>query len=220
MKVIKKITLLFLLSSFSLTFTACNTSKKSSDTSVVKKENLSENTTESPTEATTEIITETATKPKPITLHDCDIPTFELSSENLKDGVWDTSITNTENGLNQSPQLSWEPVSGAQYYSIYMIDTSAGNWGHWISPNITETTLAQGWASEKEYIGPYPPSGTHDYEIYVFALKEQPNKKVYVSFNGQNAFFTNIMALDKNSNADSGNIISYGHIKGTYTYGD
>lgn len=218
MKILNKLTSLILIGTLPITFAGCDNSKKSDKNSAIKNESSAieetqPETTEAPTQATTQ--------PKIITLKDCDIPTFELTSESLKDGVWDTSITNTDNGSNQSPQLSWESVSDAQLYSIYMIDTSAGNWTHWVSQNVTETTLAQGWASEEEYIGPYPPSGTHDYEIYVFALKEQPSEEFYVDFDGGNgAFFTNIMALDKNSSSDSGNIISYGHIKGTYTCGD
>ena len=219
MKKLKKMVFITVLGVFSLTLAGCNNSEKNTANSSNEK-NESSVMEEAQTEAT-EAPTEAVTQPQVVTLHDCDIPTFELTSESLKDGVWDTSITDTENGSNQSPQLSWNSVSDAALYSIYMVDTSAGNWIHWISPNVTDTTLAQGWASEEEYVGPYPPSGTHDYEIYVFALKEQPSEEIYVNFNsGSGAFFTNIMALDKNSNADSGNIISYGHIKGTYTYGD
>lgn len=91
------------------------------------------------------------------------LPQFDISSDDLHDGVWDTVITNTDYGKNVSPQLSWEPVEGAKSYVIYMVDTSAGNWLHWRAGNITETTLEQGSATECEYIGPYPPSGTHNY---------------------------------------------------------
>ena len=98
---------------------------------------------------------------------------------------------------------------------IYMIDTSAGNWMHWKSVTA-ETTLPAGWAPEKEYVGPYPPGGTHDYEVYVLALKETVDE-VKGSFDSSNARMNDwFAALDK----DGGNIISYGHIKGTYTKGD
>ena len=65
--------------------------------------------------------------------------TFALSSGDLHDGVWDTVITNTVNGENVSPQLSWEPVDGAECYAIYMVDTSANCWIHWKSGGVTET---------------------------------------------------------------------------------
>ena len=69
------------------------------------------------------------------------LPQFDVTSTNLHSGVWDTVITNTENGNNVSPQLSWEPVESAKSYVIYMVDTSAGNRLHWSSGNITETSL-------------------------------------------------------------------------------
>ncbi|MBP7187138.1 MAG: hypothetical protein KBA55_10325 [Ruminococcus sp.] len=58
------------------------------------------------------------------------ISVFELASDDLHDGVWDSDITNTFNGSDRSPQLSWKPVDGASDYVIYMIDTGAGNRVH------------------------------------------------------------------------------------------
>lgn len=160
---------------------------------------------------TTEAQTEPTTEPFDLTV----LSTFELGSEDLHDGVWDSDITKTQNGSNRSPQLSWTPVEGAVSYVIYMIDTSASNWMHWKSVT-TETTLPKGWASKKEYIGPYPPGGTHDYEVYVLALRETVDE-VKGRFDSWNVSMDECFAaLDK----DGGNIISYGHIKGTYTSGD
>jgi hypothetical protein len=142
--------------------------------------------------------------------------TFELSSDDLHDGVWDTVITKTANGENCSPQLSWKAVDGAGAYAIFMIDTSAGNWLHWASVSGSETSLQTGWASEHEYVGPYPPNGTHDYEVYVFALKNSP-QRIKGAFDSSNAkMFAYFGELD----GEGGNILSYGHIKGTYTHGD
>ena len=145
-----------------------------------------------------------------------DIQTFELSSSDLHDGVWDTDITKTEKGSNRSPQLSWKPVEGAGLYVIYMIDTSAGNWLHWLSVSESETELPAGWAPGNEYVGPYPPGGTHDYDVYVFALKE-PVERLKGGFDASNPkMFDFLKELD----TSGGNIISYAHITGTYTYGD
>lgn len=150
---------------------------------------------------------------------ECDV--FSISSENLKDGVWDTCISNTKNGSNQSPQLSWESVEDAKYYSVYMVDTSAGNWIHWKSEYLEETSLKLGWASSTEYKGPCPPSGTHSYEIYVFALKEKPSAKLNIFLNARCAtFFKQVIALDLLEDGSKGNVVAFGHIKGTYTYGD
>ena len=49
-----------------------------------------------------------------------DAPSFTITSENLHDGVWDTVI-GKEQGENKSPQLSWEPVEGANAYGILMM---------------------------------------------------------------------------------------------------
>ena len=141
---------------------------------------------------------------------------FALSSSDLHDGVWDTVITKTDNGSNRSPQLSWASVDGAGCYAIFMVDTSAGNWLHWKSVSESETELPAGWAPEKEYKGPYPPSGTHSYEVYVFALKQAP-ERIKGAFDASNEKMYDFM---KELDGDGGNIISYGHIDGTYTHGD
>ncbi len=151
---------------------------------------------------------------------DTGFSTFELTSEDLHDGVWDSVITNTENGSNVSPQLSWDAVPDAACYVIYMVDTTVEDWIHWKSNNVTETNLPQGWAPEGEYIGPYPPGGTHDYEIYVFALKE-PVERAKGAYNNSNMKFKkNCLDLDAVTEGTSGNILAYGHTTGTYTKGD
>ena len=101
-----------------------------------------------------------------------------VTSENLQNGVWDDSIANTERGRNLSPQLSWEKAETAQAYVIYMIDPDGNNWIHLISGTLTKEEVAKGEITSINkgtcgtgYIGPYPPAGTHSYEVYVFALK-------------------------------------------------
>ncbi len=147
------------------------------------------------------------------------LPPFELSSDDLHNGVWDTDITNTKNGSNRSPQLSWQAVDGAACYAVYMIDTGTdgySSWMHWKS--LTEdTSLPAGRAARDEYIGPYPPEGTHVYEILVFAMKQAP-EKLKGSFNTSNPKL--LEAFRVMDGTDGGNIIACGHIKGTYTYGD
>lgn len=151
---------------------------------------------------------------------DTGYPKFEVISEDLHDGVWDSVITNTENGSNVSPQLSWEPIPEATNYVIYMVDTTVEDWIHWKSNNVTETNLPQGWAPEGEYIGPYPPGGTHTYEIYVFALKEPVERAKGAYNNGNMKFVKNCLDLDAVTEGATGNILAYGHTVGTYTKGD
>ena len=141
------------------------------------------------------------------------LPKIELSSENLHDGVWDADISNTDKGSNRSPQLTWEPVQDAACYAVYMVDTTATFWLHWKSGNVTETELPAGWAPGTEYVGPYPPSGTHDYEIRVYALKE-PVTEEKSKFDSSNYGFDDMVrALD----GDGGNVLAYGTLTGSYT---
>ena len=144
------------------------------------------------------------------------LSTFVVSSEDLHDGVWDTVITNTRNGQNRSPQLKWEPVEGAACYAVFMVDTTVRNWVHWKSLEVTETSLDAGWAPKSQYVGPYPPSGTHEYEIFVLALKHKV-EKVNINFDTSNP---RILVAAQDIDGEDGNILSYGHLTGTYTYGD
>ena len=144
------------------------------------------------------------------------LPAITLSSENLHDGVWDDDISNTDKGSNRSPQLSWEPVEGAACYAVYMVDITVTNWLHWKSGNVAETTLPAGWAPETEYVGPYPPSGTHDYEIRVFALKEAVTEEKSKFDNSNYGFEKMTAALDQGSSG-SGNVLAYGTLTGSFT---
>lgn len=151
------------------------------------------------------------------------VSSFVLTSESISDGVWNPVITNTAGGSNVSPQLSWEPVENADGYAVYMIDTSAKNWMHWKSADVKETELAEGWADKTEYIGPYPPGGTHTYDIYVFALKNSPEEISGMFDKSNDNFMSNwqdIMTSLDSADGRSGNIISYGYLSGTYTAGE
>ena len=98
-----------------------------------------------------------------------------------------------------------------------MTDVDAFNWVHWMSDGVTETELPEGWASDSDYKGPYPPAGSsHTYEIYVVALKN-PVERMKGALDGQNPKFEeNFKAMDTDANGNSGNIISVGKLTGTY----
>lgn len=144
--------------------------------------------------------------------------TFEVTSNDLVDGVWADVISPNEGGENVSPDLSWEPVDGAECYVVYMVDVNAWNWIHWKSDMITDTELPEGYAASMEYMGPYPPSGsTHTYDVYVVALRA-PVDRVKGSIDSQNPNFEQfITGLDEDADGNSGNIIAYGRLSGTYT---
>ena len=144
--------------------------------------------------------------------------TFEVTSTDLNDGVWDDIISNTDIGENKSPQLSWEPVEGAKVYAVYMFDTNTNGYLHWRSGGITETTLPQGFASPLDYNGPHIGHGyTHNFDIYVIALKA-PTGRLKGTVNGQNKKLGEfIKELDTDAEGNTGNIISYGKISGLFT---
>ena len=144
--------------------------------------------------------------------------TFEVTSADLVDGVWADVVSNTLAGEDVSPELSWEPVEGADHYVIYMVDMTAYYFIHWKSDAVTETSLEQGWASGAQYVGPYPPSGSeHVYDIYVVALRGDVDR-VRGTVNSQNPNFASfIRGLDTDVDGNSGNIIAYGYLSGTFT---
>ena len=78
-----------------------------------KKENNTENSaekvsvTEERTQSEPSVVEETPEPTLPPFSED-DVDAIEVTSTDLHDGVWDTVITNTNNGSNVSPQLSWE----------------------------------------------------------------------------------------------------------------
>lgn len=220
---VKKLSLVacvFCLSVFAMM--GCSSVSETAETTEPKEvvEEVSKEVSEETPEAETQ-----SKKPKRgqktvVHIKDQGYATFELTSDDLHDGVWDSVITNTENGKNVSPQLKWEAVPDAECYVVYMTDAMAGDWMHWISGNVTETELAQGWAPEGEYIGPYPPGGTHTYEIYVIALKQAPEKIGGTLDSSNIRFMRDVLELDVLSDGSTGNIVAYGHLAGTYTYGD
>lgn len=155
---------------------------------------------------------------------DNEVITINVSSESLtSEGKWLTVINSTSAnppGSNLSPQLSWDEVEGAGCYAIYMIDTSASNWLHWLAKNVKENNLTLGAELENSrYKGPYPPSGTHEYEVIVYALKGAPDK-YRGNFDSDNPSMNDIEKSLDTINGVSGNIIAKGSITGTVTAGE
>ena len=142
---------------------------------------------------------------------------FAVTTNSLNDGYWDEITANTVSGQNLSPDLNWEPFEGASCYAIYMVDLNTHYFLHWVQGDITETSLPQGYAGSKYYIGMYPPAGdTHVYNIYVIALKN-PVDRVKGSVNGISPKFPDfITALDTDKDGNTGNIISVGKVSGKF----
>jgi phosphatidylethanolamine-binding protein (PEBP) family uncharacterized protein len=144
--------------------------------------------------------------------------TFEVTSEDLVDGVWPDIISYTHIGENRSPQLSWQPVDGANVYVIYMVDSNTNGFLHWKSNNVTETVLPQGWASAVDYTGPHIGHGyTHSFDIYVMALKT-PEDRLKGAVNAVNKELGSfIEEIDTDADGNKGNILAYGRISGSFT---
>jgi Raf kinase inhibitor-like YbhB/YbcL family protein len=89
---------------------------------------------------------------------------------------------------NVSPPLAWEDApEGTKGFAVALVDTHpvAGNYVHWLVDGIDpqRRSLEEGAAGGpgglagarelKPYVGPFPPSGTHDYEFTIYALDAQ-----------------------------------------------
>jgi Raf kinase inhibitor-like YbhB/YbcL family protein len=88
---------------------------------------------------------------------------------------------------NISPPLEWEDApDGTKSFALVLVDRHpvAGNYLHWLVVDIDpqRTSLDKGAATEsgladatqlQPYEGPFPPSGTHDYEFTIYALSTE-----------------------------------------------
>jgi Raf kinase inhibitor-like YbhB/YbcL family protein len=84
---------------------------------------------------------------------------------------------------NVSPPLDWEGApDGTRSLALSFVDVHpvARDYVHWlvadISPQLNslpEGAAGQppGWTEIEPYVGPFPPSGTHDYEFTLYALR-------------------------------------------------
>lgn len=194
-----------------------------------KSESLSKDeTTKAPTKTPNQItdnpkeVTPVSTNPEDTILERVkELPKFTVTSTTLReDGKWLSVIANVEGGKNKSPQLSWKPVDKASCYAVYMIDTYAQNWLHWMVKDLKVTDLALGEKIENsQYIGPYPPQGTHTYVITVYALAAKPDS-YSGAFDSPNLKIKKILNNLDTANGKPGNIIAQGILSGTYTYNE
>jgi len=221
----KKMISAVLCIALSLTLFGCKSEKTEASSSVLETptDGPAETTTEASSENTTTTSESTSDTQAETTSLDEETsllkgyPMFTLSSDDLENGSWARICGHEAPGQDLSPALSWDPVEGAAVYVIYMVDTDANYWLHWKQNGITETKLAQGFGGN-DYVGPYPPAGsTHNYEIYVIALKN-PLAKVKGALNSRNMKLPNFLtALDTDDDGNTGNIIAYGRISGLFS---
>lgn len=85
---------------------------------------------------------------------------------------------------NVSPPLEWDGApEGTRSFALAFVDIHpvARDYVHWlvgdISPQLNSLPEGaggrrnSGFAEVKPYIGPFPPSGTHDYQFTLYALR-------------------------------------------------
>jgi phosphatidylethanolamine-binding protein (PEBP) family uncharacterized protein len=149
---------------------------------------------------------------------DITVPTITVTSSSINSSGRLLTTTASAGG-NQSPQLSWNVVSDATCYAIFMVDESAKYWLHWRVPNVTKTNLAQGERiAGAQYIGPYPPhTYDHNYRIEVFALKQAPETTIG-NFDTENNYTDMVNQLNAVGGGD--NIVARGHTIGKYKKDD
>jgi Raf kinase inhibitor-like YbhB/YbcL family protein len=107
---------------------------------------------------------------------------FRLQSSAFDDGQ-EMAQKYGKKAENVSPPLDWEGApEGTRSLALSFVDIHpvARDYVHWLVADITpqHTSLPEaaaskptGWTQIKPYVGPFPPSGTHDYEFTLYALR-------------------------------------------------
>ncbi|MCR4930650.1 MAG: hypothetical protein K5988_11730 [Lachnospiraceae bacterium] len=134
---------------------------------------------------------------------------FEVTSESIFYDEW-IKETGSENG-NVSPELSWEKVDGATSYAIIMLDLDVQT--YILHAYCTSNTNHINLGEMDEFIGPTPQS-SHNYAVYVFALKEAVDLNLTVPTGNFNT--ERLLELVNKDNPN--NAISYGSVTASYEY--
>lgn len=142
------------------------------------------------------------------------LPVFEVTTTSIEDGEWKQECGLKEGNL--SPELTWEPYQGASKYAVIMIDTSTSQWLSWYVI-VDKTHLEEGeFTDQSVYAGPYPPK-THTYELFVVAMKGEPQELNFVIDASGGDIQSKLDFLNTASDGSSGNVLAYGTIKAPYT---
>jgi Raf kinase inhibitor-like YbhB/YbcL family protein len=106
---------------------------------------------------------------------------FTLTSPVFDDGQ-ELAQKYGKKAQNVSPPLDWEGApEGTRSFALSLVDVHpvARDYVHWLVADISPqlSSLPEGaaskltaWTELKPYVGPFPPSGTHDYEFTLYAL--------------------------------------------------
>jgi Raf kinase inhibitor-like YbhB/YbcL family protein len=108
---------------------------------------------------------------------------FRLTSPAFEDGQ-EMAQKYGKKDQNVSPPLEWEDApEGTRSFALSFVDIHpvARGYVHWLvadmSPDLSSLPEGAGGSSRSEltelerYVGPFPPSGTHEYEFRLYALR-------------------------------------------------
>ena len=108
---------------------------------------------------------------------------FRLTSPAFEDGQ-EIAQKFGKRAQNISPPLQWDGVPDrTRSFALTFVDLHpiARGYVHWLVADLSPqlSSLAEGAAAERNpgfteiepYAGPFPPSGTHDYEFTLYALR-------------------------------------------------
>ena len=96
-------------------------------------------------------------------------------------------------------------------------DAGVGPHVHWyVTVEGTHVDAGSFDGEEEGYVGPHPPR-THEYDVYVFALKDESSAKFIFDAAGED-IDERARRIDEKVDGESGNIISYAMVSGVYTY--
>ena len=151
-------------------------------------------------------------------------PQFYVGSDSWEDGVWSDDMgAKSEHPNGISPSLYWEPVEGASCYVIYLIDSSHKegippvNFLHWIVENYEGTEIKAG-EDPSFFTALGPEAGwTNTYDIYVIALANPVERAKGAPGTAPTNFNNFLLALDTDADGNTGNILAFGFLRGTYT---
>ncbi|MBO4336835.1 MAG: hypothetical protein J5842_02020 [Lachnospiraceae bacterium] len=142
------------------------------------------------------------------------LPRLTVTSDDLQGGVWSRDI-GARNG-NLSPSLSWTPYAGCKDYAVFMIDETAQNWLH-LAGASESSAVKKGYFDRYSYVGPYPPSGTHTYTVYVFALKSPASAPRATLDTGGLKMDELLQDINSSVYVEYNNIAAVGTLSGTYS---
>jgi Raf kinase inhibitor-like YbhB/YbcL family protein len=107
---------------------------------------------------------------------------FRLQSPAFDDGQ-EMAQKYGKKAQNMSPPLDWNgQPEGTRSFALAFVDIHpvARDYVHWLAADIGAqlSSLPAGaasdpsaWTELKPYVGPFPPSGTHDYQFTLYALR-------------------------------------------------